>query len=271
MTDATNGEALLPCPFCGSKKTSLYEPTCHKDSEYNPIDRAFPLVRCASCWAEIHGDNWDHSGKSAIEAWNRRQPTASAGMVVVPRDVIDFLLGEGDIEGHGFGERHHALPGKFWWRSVLRDAMLAAHESQPTLSSSETYRNPNDSVSPPADTAADVSERGQSFDFRAHLQRQRDWSGETFGPGTRTAGVIDHIRKELCEIEADPADISEWIDVVILALDGAWRAGHSPDDIIAALQAKQAKNEARTWPDWRTMPTDKAIEHVRPTDNVEGE
>lgn len=100
------------------------------------------------------------------------------------------------------------------------------------------------------------------FDFAAHLQRQREFSKRTFGPGARTAGVVDHIRKELREIEADPTDISEWIDVVILALDGAWRAGYSPSDIIAALVAKQAKNEARTWPDWRTAPMDKAIEHV---------
>lgn len=101
------------------------------------------------------------------------------------------------------------------------------------------------------------------FDMLAHLQRQREWSEKTFGPGTRILGVIDHIRKELREIEADPSDITEWIDVVILALDGAWRAGYQPQQIIDALVTKQAKNEARDWPDWRTMPTDKAIEHDR--------
>lgn len=101
------------------------------------------------------------------------------------------------------------------------------------------------------------------FDFLAHLRRQRAFSEQTFGPSVRTAGVVDHIRKELCEIEADPSDISEWIDVVILALDGAWRAGYAPEEIIAALVAKQDKNEARAWPDWRTAPVDKAIEHVR--------
>ena len=101
-----------------------------------------------------------------------------------------------------------------------------------------------------------------SFDFRRHLQRQRDWSAKTFGPGERSQGVVDHIRKELNEIEAAPFDLTEWIDVVILALDGAWRAGHSPDEIIAALVAKQAKNEGRKWPDWRTAAPGKAIEHI---------
>lgn len=102
-----------------------------------------------------------------------------------------------------------------------------------------------------------------AFDMIAHLARQREWSGNTFGPGPRTAGVIDHIRKELREIEADPSDITEWIDVVILALDGAWRAGYQPQEIIDAMVAKQTRNEGRNWPDWRTMSPDKAIEHDR--------
>jgi hypothetical protein len=97
----------------------------------------------------------------------------------------------------------------------------------------------------------------------AHLARQRDWSRETFGPALRTYGLLDHIRKELAEIEADPFDISEWIDVVILALDGAWRHGAEPQQIIDAIKAKQAKNETRSWPDWRTRPEDQAIEHDR--------
>jgi Protein of unknown function (DUF550) len=111
--------------------------------------------------------------------------------------------------------------------------------------------------------ALEFQMHGAMFDFVRHLQRQRTWSERTFGPGQRTQGVIDHIKKELREIEADPADIGEWIDVVALALDGAWRAGYSPEEIIAALAAKQARNEARKWPDWRTQPHDRAIEHVR--------
>lgn len=102
-----------------------------------------------------------------------------------------------------------------------------------------------------------------TVDLIAHLRRQHEWSERTFGPGHRTAGVIDHIRKELREIEESPLDLSEWIDVAILALDGAWRSGASPEEIASALLTKQAKNEARTWPDWRTQRADKAIEHDR--------
>ena len=96
-----------------------------------------------------------------------------------------------------------------------------------------------------------------------HLSRQRHWSRETFGPGARTEGVLDHISKELNEVRADPTDVGEWVDVIILAFDGAWRAGWEPQEIIDAIVAKQTKNEARTWPDWRTMSENEAIEHDR--------
>ncbi len=102
------------------------------------------------------------------------------------------------------------------------------------------------------------------FNFIHHLWDQRNWSNKTFGPGMRTQGVVDHIRKELIEIEAKPSDLEEWIDVVMLGLDGAWRSGATPDQIAEALAAKLAKNKAREWPNWRTADPDKAIEHVRP-------
>lgn len=101
------------------------------------------------------------------------------------------------------------------------------------------------------------------YDLVAHLHRQKAFSEKTFGPGTRTKGVCDHIRKELTEIEADPTDLMEWIDIILLGMDGAWRSGASPEEIAAALDAKLTRNESRTWPDWRTADPDKAIEHVR--------
>jgi len=96
-----------------------------------------------------------------------------------------------------------------------------------------------------------------------HIYKQREFSEKTFGPGQRTDGVIDHIKKELKEIKAQPTDLEEWIDVVMLALDGAWRAGHSPEEIATQLENKLIKNMCRQWPDWRTAEPGKAIEHVR--------
>lgn len=101
------------------------------------------------------------------------------------------------------------------------------------------------------------------FDLVAHLERQRTFSLATFGPGTRTDGILDHLRKELAEVAAAPTDLSEWVDLVLLALDGAWRAGHEPLAIAQGIAAKQERNEGRTWPDWRTMDPGKAIEHDR--------
>jgi len=102
--------------------------------------------------------------------------------------------------------------------------------------------------------------------LKTYYERQIEWSRQTFGPALRTKGIIDHIKKELGEIEADPHDLSEWVDVVILAMDGFWRHGGNAGDLFKALIAKQQKNMARTWPDWRTMSEDSAIEHDRSKD-----
>jgi len=108
------------------------------------------------------------------------------------------------------------------------------------------------------------------FDLVEHLRRQIEFSGRTYGPGDRTSGVCDHIRKELAEVQADAAagvpTLPEWVDVIILSFDGAWRSGATPEQIVAAIEAKQTKNEGRKWPDWRTAEPGKAIEHDRSTD-----
>lgn len=120
-------------------------------------------------------------------------------------------------------------------------------------------RTPDAHVQP----AAAAGPQTEAVIDAAHIERQRAWSERTFGPGPRTRGVMDHIRRELVEIELEPLSLVEWIDVVILALDGAWRAGHEPQQIIDAILAKQATNEARAWPDWSTASPDRAIEHIR--------
>jgi hypothetical protein len=87
-----------------------------------------------------------------------------------------------------------------------------------------------------------------------------EWSGRTFGHGVRTAGLTIHIEKEVAEIRQKPHDLTEWIDVMILALDGYWRAGGDPADIMAQLQAKQDVNFLRQWP---ASSDDQSSEHVR--------
>ena len=113
------------------------------------------------------------------------------------------------------------------------------------------------------------------MDLKQHLVRQMAFSHATFGPGDRMAGVIDHIRKELKEVEDSNGESSEWVDVVILALDGLTRRlafcpkgnrrdpGEVAEIACRMIEGKQSRNEARVWPDWRTQSLNKAIEHVR--------
>lgn len=111
-----------------------------------------------------------------------------------------------------------------------------------------------------------------------HLMRQMAFSHATFGPGTRVNGVVDHIRKELDEVLESDGDPREWVDVVILALDGLTRAiafddgrrtrqpGNAARAASTMIEEKQSRNEARAWPDWRTADQGKAIEHIKTTE-----
>ena len=110
----------------------------------------------------------------------------------------------------------------------------------------------------------------RAFSLAAFFETRKAWSIETFGPAYIYKRVVAHIRKELLEIEAKPDDLEEWVDVALMAMDGAWRAaGADGDGFVAALLAKAAKNMKRTWPDWRTMNQDAPIEHVRSRELVD--
>lgn len=103
------------------------------------------------------------------------------------------------------------------------------------------------------------------FDIIKHLYRQREWSWQNFGPPFFRGfkGPLNHARKELIEIEEEPWEVEEWADALILLFDGAMRAGHTPEDLMAAIADKLDKNMLRVWPDWRDADPDKPIEHVR--------
>lgn len=79
------------------------------------------------------------------------------------------------------------------------------------------------------------------------LSAQREWSERTFGPGKRTIGVTEHIKKEIEEVRENPEDLTEWVDIILLALDGYWRHGGQPETIMADMIAKQEKNFKRTY------------------------
>lgn len=103
-----------------------------------------------------------------------------------------------------------------------------------------------------------------SFSLALFVDAMRPWSLATFGTGERTAQTIAHLRKEIAEVERAPSDITEWVDIILLAIDGARRSAYATgSELVAAMVSKQVENSRRTWPDWRTVPEDEPIEHVR--------
>jgi len=94
------------------------------------------------------------------------------------------------------------------------------------------------------------------FDY---INRQKRWSKQTFGDTPRTEGVLRHIEKEIQEVRDAPQDCEEWVDIIILALDGAWRAGFTPYEICQTMLRKQAKNMKRTY---LKTPDDVPSEHI---------
>ncbi len=109
--------------------------------------------------------------------------------------------------------------------------------------------------------AADRIQELERESLVIHLNKQIPWSGETFGTGYRLMAVIKHIRKELDELETEPFDVFEWIDVILLGLDGAWRSGRSAEEIMSALSEKLAINMERKWPEIGNG--DEVMEHVK--------
>ncbi len=105
----------------------------------------------------------------------------------------------------------------------------------------------------------------KNLDLAQYLAAQRDWSLKTFGPGMRKLGIIKHIQKEIAELEAAnnrENDLEEWCDIAMLALDGAYRANFTPEQVCAQLRRKQAVNFSRQWP--TPGPQDQPTQHITP-------
>lgn len=109
--------------------------------------------------------------------------------------------------------------------------------------------------------------------FEQTYRQIYEWHLKTFGPHDKTKGIIDHIDKELLEVELEPDKLEEWIDLMILSFSGACDVAkrHYPrasskeivSVVFSALKSKLKKNKARQWPDWRTAEPGKAIEHIK--------
>ena len=49
------------------------------------------------------------------------------GPVTISRELFDFLMGAGGIDGLHFGEHQPDAVGAFWWRRLLRDADIGSY------------------------------------------------------------------------------------------------------------------------------------------------
>ena len=67
-----------------------------------------------------------------------------------------------------------------------------------------------------------------------------------FSGGTARAKAL-HLAEEAKEAAADPADIIEWADCMILLLDGARKAGFTTHDLYQAVLRKMDINYKRKW------------------------
>ncbi|CAN7516266.1 DUF550 domain-containing protein [Pseudoxanthomonas sp. LjRoot168] len=103
----------------------------------------------------------------------------------------------------------------------------------------------------------------ENFSLAQYLREQSKWSQDTFGPGPMVESLLDHIRKEITEVSEAPGDVVEWVDIAMLALDGALRCGVTPAEVIATLAAKFAVVKERQWPAAGSTPPGEAICHIK--------
>jgi len=85
-----------------------------------------------------------------------------------------------------------------------------------------------------------------------------EFTDKTFGKST-TASKMAHLKQEADEVVADPQDILEWADCMILLFDAARREGFSTDELYHGMQKKLGINKKRKW---GQAGTDGVVRHV---------
>ncbi len=211
------------------------------------------------------------------DRWDRLSDTNRKYSVLSERGAADDLIDTAESLHRVTNSNDRELKVKkvaYAWRcldtlldaiGVSRDELFAAVCSQvdPQLSAevnADTDSTESTDVRKQA-TSADEPGQDDMAINAAFLRRLRLWSAETFG-GQRPVGILDHLRKEVEEIAEDPTDVNEWVDAILLALDGAMSTGHTPKEVIRAVHEKMTVNEKRDWPAPDPANADKAVEHI---------
>ena len=81
----------------------------------------------------------------------------------------------------------------------------------------------------------------------------------TFGESTPRSKAL-HLAEEAKEAAADPADVIEWADCMILLLDGARKAGFTTEHLYQAVLKKMEINKSRKWGE---KDKDGVVRHVK--------
>src|SRR5690242_2810902 len=84
-------------------------------------------------------------------------------------------------------------------------------------------------------------------EFLNFLEDKKRWSYRTFGEGYKLEKICKHIEAELVEVRQTPTDLYEWVDLILLALDGALRVAKSPMAVLVAIYKKHQINVDRRW------------------------
>lgn len=260
VTDSDDGLDLCPACAAGLREEWLAGQVCCSSCMHTDIGRAFACApesdRCPKCGGEI----LELVGHDADDGSEQRT-ALRAEVEALQREVARLTEAQRLADER---ERAHIETRTALHSDVARlEAELAAAPE------GCYYTDPARKPDPCDCPGCRVVGHGgrpmpRRFNLVAFFDERGRWSLATFGPGDRYAGVVAHIRKELVEIEADPRDLVEWCDVVLLAMDGAMRAaGADGAAFLAALIGKQAKNVARRWPDWRSLAPGEVSEHIR--------
>lgn len=102
-----------------------------------------------------------------------------------------------------------------------------------------------------------------SYDLIKALKRQFEFSQRVFGAGPKTEQILRHISRQSVDTIARGNPTEEWVDIMILAMDGALRSGSTPYEIAGLLEYKMTVNEAREWPKLEDQVMDEPVHHIK--------
>lgn len=127
------------------------------------------------------------------------------------------------------------------------EAIAAEAAYEPNAGSTDDARQDAHEAFVLLEQAIEELEAQQPFCFTDFVKRKMDHSRATW-PSQTLFGVLAHARKEVEEIEDNISDCIEWVDLILLGIDGACRTGLTPEQLGIQLERKLAINLQRAWP-----------------------